>query len=142
VSRAFDSHPVGASAQRTLRFSRSYACLFLGLLGVEVVIALFVHDQFVRPYVGDSLAVILLYCLIRTFFGWPQLRVLGGALLFACCLELGQYFQLVSRLGLQDNVPLRVILGTVWSPLDLVAYAAGAAAAYAIERAVARRQRT
>ena len=38
------------------------------LLVIEVLIALFVHDSFVRPYLGDVLAVIFVYFLGRVFF--------------------------------------------------------------------------
>lgn len=31
-----------------------YTFLFCGLLALEICIALFVHDAFIRPYVGDS----------------------------------------------------------------------------------------
>ena len=36
-----------------------YALIALGLLAVEVLIALFVHDNFIRPYVGDVLVTVL-----------------------------------------------------------------------------------
>ena len=36
------------------------------LLCVEVFIAAFLHDRIVRPYVGDLLAVVFLYCLVRS----------------------------------------------------------------------------
>ena len=44
-----------------------YAALCAVLLGVEIVIALYVRDAFVRPYVGDVLVVILIACFIRIF---------------------------------------------------------------------------
>ena len=40
---------------------RRYGLVFLLLLGVEIVIALFVHDRFVRPYLGDVLVVWVVY---------------------------------------------------------------------------------
>ena len=38
-----------------------YAAAFLILLAIEVLIALFVHDRFVRPYLGDVIVVIVVY---------------------------------------------------------------------------------
>ncbi len=38
-------------------FNKSYAALTLILFTVEVVIALFVHDHIIRPYLGDVLVV-------------------------------------------------------------------------------------
>ena len=34
---------------------------------VEVCIALFVRDRFIRPYVGDMLVVVLIYTFLRIF---------------------------------------------------------------------------
>jgi hypothetical protein len=39
----------------TFRFSWKYLLLTLALLITEVLIALYMHDRFVRPYVGDFL---------------------------------------------------------------------------------------
>ena len=43
----------------------SYAIAALALFGIEVCIALFARDDFVRPFVGDVLVVILIHCAVR-----------------------------------------------------------------------------
>lgn len=48
---------------------RWYALAFGLLLLLEALIAVFVHDRFVRPYLGDVLVVVLLYCLARAVGG-------------------------------------------------------------------------
>jgi hypothetical protein len=118
-----------------MRFSSRYAIAFALLLLVETLIALFVHDSFVRPYLGDSLAIVALYCLVRSLFAISLLPALAGTFVFACCLELGQSLQLVDRLGLSDNRVMRVVLGTVYSPYDLLAYAGGVVLVLVLERA-------
>lgn len=45
----------------------NYAIVFLVLMVLEVIIALFVHDSFIRPYIGDILVVIVLYAGVRVF---------------------------------------------------------------------------
>lgn len=45
-----------------------YLITALLLLMTEVLIALFVHDRFIRPYAGDILVVLLIYALVRIFF--------------------------------------------------------------------------
>lgn len=30
---------------------------------IELIIALYVHDRIIRPYIGDMLVVVLVYCL-------------------------------------------------------------------------------
>ena len=47
-----------------LLFRRSYFSFFVLLFIIEVLIALFVNDRLIRPYVGDFLVVILIYCFI------------------------------------------------------------------------------
>lgn len=42
-----------------------YATIFSVLMIIEISIALFVHDDFVRPYVGDMLITLLLCCMCR-----------------------------------------------------------------------------
>lgn len=41
------------------------ALIFASFLGLEIWIALYVHDRIVRPYLGDVLAVICIYFLTR-----------------------------------------------------------------------------
>ncbi len=42
-----------------LRFRKGYALAAAILLAIEILIALFVRDRLVRPYLGDALAVAL-----------------------------------------------------------------------------------
>ena len=42
-----------------------YAIITLALLVVEILIALYIHDDFIRPYIGDVLVVIVIYTFIR-----------------------------------------------------------------------------
>lgn len=106
---------------------RFYCGAFLVLLAAEVCIALFVHDAFVRPYLGDVLMIVLLYCLGRGPLGckgkWlvPIVTTLGAA------AEILQYFCLADRLGLGPASPLRVILGSTFDWADLLCYLAGGA---------------
>lgn len=106
---------------------RRYLLAFALLLGVEVFIALKVHDNFVRPYLGDVLVVAVLYCLVR------GIRRGGGGLLplwvflFAALVEVCQYFELVKRLGLEDHRFLRTLLGSTFDLADIACYAVGGA---------------
>lgn len=102
-----------------------YLLIFILLLAVEIFIALFVHDRFVRPYIGDLLVVIVLYFLIRIFLpeGCRWLPVI--IFLFATGVEILQYFRLVERLGLSDSRLMRVILGSVYDFRDILCYGAG-----------------
>lgn len=116
------------------RFLTAYGLLAAGLLGVEVLIAQGVHDRFIRPYAGDSLVVIFLYCLMQSAGRRPINRVLAGVLLLAYLVEIGQYFHLVARLGLGHSRVARLVLGSAFSWADMLAYTLGALLVLAVER--------
>lgn len=91
----------------------------------EIVIALYVHDDFVRPWVGDVLVVVLLYCFVR---GVTRLNVTSAAwlvLIFSWFVEALQYLRIVEILGLESNAVARTIIGTTFSWWDIVAYTLG-----------------
>ena len=52
-----------------------YIISFLVIFCIEVFIALYVRDSFVRPYMGDALVVVLVYSFVRIFIptGVPRL---------------------------------------------------------------------
>lgn len=113
-----------------------YASVFCGLLAVEVCIALFVNDSFIRPYVGDMLVTLLLCCLCRVIVP-DKVRLLPVYVFaFAACVELGQYFDLVALLGLSDNRILSIALGRTFSWLDLICYAIGCLAAFLLDQII------
>lgn len=102
-----------------------YGIAFALLLLIEVIIALYVHDSFIRPYVGDMLVVILVYSFTRIFIP-EKCRLLPlYVFLFAAGVEVLQYFKLVHVLGLEDNRFLRIVLGSVFDLKDIACYGAG-----------------
>lgn len=107
---------------------RGYAAAALVLFLIEVAIALFVRDAFVRPYLGDTLAVVLVYLALRAATPARVVPAALVALAIAFGVEFGQWFGLVDRLGLGGSQMARIVLGTGFAALDFVAYAAGAAA--------------
>ena len=50
-----------------------FLMLFLFFLCVEILIGAFVHDQFIRPYLGDVLVILLLCCFMRILLPSKQL---------------------------------------------------------------------
>lgn len=117
-----------------------YAVLTLVLLIVEVCIALFVHDYFIRPYVGDMLVVIVIYTFIRIWIP-EKIRLLPlYVFIFAAGVELLQYFEIVKILGWQDNRFLSVLVGSVFDVKDIVCYGVGCMILGAWELVAARKK--
>ena len=119
-----------------------YLLIFCGLLGVEVGLALFVNDAFVRPYVGDMLVTLLLCCLFRVIVPDKVPLLPVYVFVFAACVEIGQYFDLVALLGLAENRIISIALGRTFSWMDLVCYAVGCVAAFSLDQIIIRRSRT
>ncbi len=92
---------------------------------VELYIALFVRDDFVRPYVGDMLVVILLYTGLRVIF--PEgVRLLPlYVFLFAALVECLQGIHIVELLGLSDNRFFRILIGSTFDWKDILCYGTG-----------------
>lgn len=115
-------------------FQKNYFLPAVLLFIIEVAIAFFVHDRFVRPYVGDFLVVIFLYCFFKSFLNSSNSKVALGVLLFSYVIEASQYFHLIKRLGLQHAWLARLILGSGFEWLDLIAYTLGILMVLAIEK--------
>ena len=110
-----------------LKLRICYAAATLILLAVEVLIALFVHDDFVRPYIGDVLAVIVVYTFIRIIIPKKCALLPLFVFVFAVGVEVLQYFDLVTLLGIENNRFLRILLGSVFDLKDIMCYAIGCA---------------
>ncbi|MES2055236.1 MAG: DUF2809 domain-containing protein [Pseudomonadota bacterium] len=116
-----------------MTFRLPYALAAIALFAVEIAIALFVHDRIIRPHIGDSLAVALLYLALRAV---TPLRITPAAMLalgIAIAIEFGQLFGLIGALGLSGNVAARFLLGAGFDPLDFIAYVAGALVVLTVE---------
>ena len=114
-------------------FCARYFSLASILLVVEVMIAVYVHDAFVRPYIGDFLVIILLYCMLKSFFNISVIRAVEAVVLFAFIIEILQYFHLITLLHLQHSALAKVVLGSSFSWIDLLVYTAGAATILIVE---------
>lgn len=115
-----------------LRFHRGYFLAAIGLLLLEIFIALFAHDRFIRPYAGDFLATIFLYCLLLSFSKAPMPWAAGVALAVSYLIEGLQYIDLLGRLGWHSQLA-RIVFGSHFEWGDIGAYTLGALAVLATE---------
>jgi hypothetical protein len=106
-------------------FRRKYFYLTLILLLIEIFIGVYVRDSFVRPFFGDVLVVILVYCFIQSFWKIQPVKAMAGVFVFACVVEGLQYLNIVGKLGLRPYKLLVIILGSSFDWGDILAYAVG-----------------
>lgn len=103
----------------------TYAIVTIFILIIEVAIALFVHDSFIRPYVGDVLVVAVIYTFFRVFIPDKVKLLPLYIFLFSVFVELMQYVNIVKLLGLQDNKFFSVLVGTTFDIKDIICYGVG-----------------
>lgn len=119
--------------KKHLVFNWYYFILVLVLFAVELFIGIYVHDTIIRPYGGDFLVVMLIYCFIKTFFNFKDLPTAIGVLIFSFIIEALQYVHIVDKLSLQGSKFARIIIGTSFSWTDTLSYTCGIAVVIVLE---------
>ncbi len=117
-----------------LKFQPVYFALAVALFLIEVLIALYMHDAIIRPYGGDFLVVIFLYCFVMSFIQLPVIPAAIGVLLFAYAVEGAQYLHLIDVLGLSQSRAAQLILGSTFMWGDMLAYTLGAGLVVVVEK--------
>ena len=110
-----------------LVFNKTYFSLTIVLFVIEILIALFLNDSFIRPTMGDVLVVFLIYCFLKTIFDLPFWIIALITLVFSVSIETLQYFHIIERLGLENNRLARLIIGTTFTWYDIASYCIGVA---------------
>ncbi|MCX7358421.1 MAG: DUF2809 domain-containing protein [Alphaproteobacteria bacterium] len=113
---------------------RTYLIAALILFAIEVLIALFVRDNFIRPYIGDVLAVAFVYTALRAATPLQLIPALTATLAIAFTIEIAQALNFLDAIGLRNNTIARTVLGGVFDWSDLIAYGAGALVILLVER--------
>lgn len=108
-----------------MKLNKTYAISTLLLFIIEVFIGIYMHDDLIRPFGGDLLVVILIYCFIKSVVDVSWLKAAVGTLIFSYIVEISQYFNLLKHLGLQNSKLAVILLGQSFSWGDMLCYTAG-----------------
>jgi hypothetical protein len=100
---------------------------------IEIYIGIFVHDNIIRPFVGDALVVGVVYFFVRSFIKKQRFLPIY-VFLFACAIEVGQYFNLVSILHMENFKIARIIIGSTFDYMDIFSYFIGTIFIYVYEK--------
>lgn len=128
--------------ENTFRFDKKSFLIAVVIFIIEVLIALYLTDNFIRPYVGDVLVVILIYYFVKAFVHigiWP---LAIATLLFSYLIETLQYFQFVKLIGLGDNKLANIVIGNYFAWEDMIAYTIGITIVVFIETYFIKRKTT
>lgn len=120
--------------QIPLKFNLKYFLLAILLFVIEVLIALYMHDQIIRPYFGDVLVILLMYYAFKAVLDYPVQPTAIAVLIIAFIIEGLQYLNIVEKLGLQNHTIIATVLGTSFSWVDLGAYIIGFGMVLFLER--------
>ena len=120
----------------TFEFNSKYLAFSIVLFLIEVLIAIYVEDAIIRPYGGDFLVVILLYCMVKVALVADKTAIALSVLLFSYVLETLQYFGIVEILGLGHSTIANVIIGTSFEWIDMLAYTLGILTVLTAEREI------
>jgi hypothetical protein len=120
----------------TFSFNKRYFYWSLLLLAAEAFIALYVDDQIIRPYGGDFLVVILMYCILRCSTRISVNKICIAVLLFSYFIETLQYFHFADKLGFKPGSIFYILLGNYFAWTDIVSYTLGIATILLIERII------
>ncbi len=107
-----------------LHFSTTYLLASALLLTIEIAIAYFHFNPFIRGFIGDVLVILLLYSTVKIFIKNHSLTIALAVLGFAYLVEALQYLKLPEKLNIQGEL-LLTIVGSVYDVWDLVAYTIG-----------------
>lgn len=120
--------------ENRIRFDKKSFSIALVIFIIEVLIALYIRDRFVRPYVGDVLVVILVYYFVKAFVALPVWPLAIGTLLFSYLIETLQYFDFVKLIGLGNSKLANIVIGNYFAWEDMLAYTVGVAIILVVER--------
>ncbi|WP_395067281.1 DUF2809 domain-containing protein [Flavobacterium sp.] len=102
-----------------------YLLTTIVILISEILIAIYAKDQFIRPVLGDYLAVILLFYLFATFLEISINKIAILTLFISYTIEGLQYIHILKLLHLENIKILNIVLGTSFSWTDMLAYTLG-----------------
>jgi Protein of unknown function (DUF2809) len=120
--------------QKIFHFNKNYFLLTIILFAIEIFIAKYIEDDIIRPYIGDMLVVILIYCFAKSFIATKIIPTAIAVLFFSYFIEALQYVKIVNILGLQEYKLARIIIGTSFSWVDILMYTIGIIIVLVVEK--------
>ena len=122
------------------RFNPAYFVSAMLFVVTDFLLINRMHDAIIRPYGGDLIWGVFLYCLVRSFVSGPAKQMAIGVLLFCYAEEVLQYFHLADRLGFIRPSLMRTLIGTSFSWVDMLCYTLGIGVVLILESRLEKRR--
>lgn len=112
--------------------------IYIGLLSFFlslciIVVQFFDSNRFIRGFIGDSIIVMVIYSFFKTIADFNSIKLAVSIILFSFVIETLQYFKIIRILGFEENYITRIIFGSVFDSMDLLAYLIGVFVIYSID---------
>ncbi|WP_083244021.1 DUF2809 domain-containing protein [Leptospira tipperaryensis] len=107
--------------------------LFFFLSLCFVIVQFFDSNRLVRGFLGDLIIVMVLYSFFKSIADFDSVKLSIFIILFSFVLETLQYFKIIRLLGFKENYLTKIIFGSVFDPLDLLAYLIGVFLIFSID---------
>ena len=102
------------------------------VLVMEIYIAIFIKGGFIRHYIGDVLAIAMLYAFGRAVFRVAPINLAICVFVISLFIEAAQYLKILEILGVKSSI-LRIIFGGTFDWTDIICYLVGCILAYMFE---------
>jgi len=102
------------------------------ILAIEIYIAIFIKGGFIRHYIGDVLATVMLYAFGRAIFRVAPINLAITVFVISLFIEALQYLKILEILGVKSSI-LRIIFGGTFDWTDIICYLAGCILAFLFE---------
>ena len=99
------------------------------ILAIEIYIAIFIKGGFIRHYIGDVLATVMLYAFGRAIFRVAPINLAIFVFVISLFIEALQYLKILEILDVKSSI-LRIIFGGTFDWTDIICYLAGCILAY------------
>lgn len=104
------------------------------LLMMAGILVFFPKTGWIRGTAGDFIVTAFLYFSVRTAFLLSPLNSFLISIAVSFSVEGLQYLRLLEILNLSHIKAARIVFGSVYDPLDLLAYASGGTAAFLLDK--------
>ena len=118
-----------------------WAVIGVIILAIEIYIAIFIKGGFIRHYIGDVLATVMLYAFGRVIFRASPINLAICVFVISLFIEALQYLKILEILGVKSSI-LRIIFGGTFDWTDIICYLVGCILAYMFENLSMQKSKT
>ncbi len=118
--------------RRIIYFSLSGLCFII----CYIIVRSFSGNPVIRGFLGDIVIVLLIYNFLKGIRDFNSIKLVLFTLALSYTTEFLQYLQISKYLGLENNLAAQLIIGSVFDPLDLLAYTTGGVMAYLADKLI------